>query len=359
MSVPDLPLHEPMFGLDDAARRRILGDGLGLLTAHHHASSPEYRAILDSMFPTWQDARSLEDLPFVPIGLFKRRSLTSIPASAVYKTVTSSGTGGTPSRVFLDRETASRQTRALSAIMSTVVGKERLPMLLVDTETVLTDRSSHTARAAGVAGLMGLGRKHVFLLDAEMEPRRERLEAFARDHAGERKTIFGFTYMVWRYLAEAFHDHGIDLSGSVLIHSGGWKQMESERVDNESFKARLRSSFGIESVVNFYGMAEQVGSVFIEGSDGLLHPSVLSDVIIRDPLTWEPQPIGAEGVVQVLSLVPGSYPGHSILTEDRGVIESVDDPSHGMGGKAFRILGRLPRSELRGCSDTFAAATRV
>lgn len=359
MSIPELPLDRSVFGLEESARRTLTFDGLRLLTEHHNSASPSYKAILNSMFPRWSTAENLEDLPFLPIGLFKRRSLTSIPNSEIYKTVTSSGTGGTPSRVFLDRETASRQTRALSAILSHVIGKERLPMLLVDTETVLTSRSSHTARAAGVAGLMGLGRRHVFLLDADMNPQQERLVAFAQEHTGMRTAIFGFTYMVWRYLEQCFSGQGIDLSGSTLIHSGGWKQMESERVDNDEFKARLHASFGIESVVNFYGMAEQVGSIFIEGPDGLLHPSLMSDVIIRDPRTWEPQPIGAEGVIQVLSIVPGSYPGHSILTEDRGVIESIDDPSHGMGGKAFRVLGRLPRSELRGCSDTFAAASGV
>ena len=162
--------------------------------------------------------------------------------------------------------------------------------------------------------------------------------------------------MVWQYLFREFGDAGIDLSRATLVHSGGWKQMESERVDNETFKRKLRDAFGLERVVNFYGMAEQVGSVFLEGSDGLLHASRMADVIVRNPDTWEEQPVGVPGVLQVLSMVPTSYPGHSILTEDRGVIESIDDPSHGWGGKAFRVLGRLPKAELRGCSDTFAAA---
>ena len=37
------------------------------------------------------------------------------------------------------------------------------------------------------------------------------------------------------------------------------------------------------------------------------------------------------------------------------MVETVDDPSVEHGGKAFRVLGRVPRAELRGCSDTYAS----
>jgi hypothetical protein len=355
----DLHLGDGLFGLSEQERRDYLTTTLNGLTLHHLNHSRGYRAIVEAMFPQWQPTDGVEGIPFLPVSLFKQTVVKSIPDADVFKTVTSSGTGGVPSRVFLDRETATRQTRALTSIMSHVLGPGRRPMLIIDTEAVLSDRSNRTARAAGVVGLMGLGRKHVFLLDDQIRPQEDRLEEFVRTYAGQPLLIFGFTYMVWQYLYQAFGSHGFDLSNAVLVHSGGWKQMESVRVDNDTFKRSLGNSFGIETVVNFYGMAEQVGSIFIEGEDGLLHPSILSDVIVRDPETWQPQPTGVEGVLQVLSVVPTSYPGHSLLTEDVGVIETIDDPRHRLGGKAFRVLGRLPKAELRGCSDTFAAGVHA
>jgi len=228
-------------------------------------------------------------------------------------------------------------------------------MLVIDSESILNDRTGRTARAAGVVGLMTLGRNHTFALDENMRPLAERIRHFATEHAGKPLLIFGFTFMVWKFLVQELADQKIDLSGATLVHSGGWKQMEAEKVDNDTFKQMLRQRFGIKQVINFYGMAEQVGSVYIEGDDGLLHPSAFADVIVRDPSTWKEVPVGQEGVIQVLSSVPTSYPGHSILTEDVGVIESVDADSNSLGGKAFRVVGRLPKSELRGCSDTFAA----
>jgi hypothetical protein len=318
------------------------------LTRHHMAGSREFRRIVAAMFPDWEDHPGLEGLPFVPVGLFKRRALTSVPAAEIFKTLSSSGTtGSTPSRVFLDRTTASRQTKALATIMQTVLGPQRRPMLIVDTDAILTDRENRTARAAGVVGMMNLGRHHTFLLDGEMRPQSDRLHDFLAAHGAQPILVFGFTFMVWEYLHNAFADAGVDLRTATVVHSGGWKQMEAARVDNDVFKRRLHDAFGITHVVNFYGMAEQVGSVFVEGEDGLLHPAAFADAIVRDPETWHALPPGEPGVLQVLSAVPTSYPGHSILTEDLGVMESN-------GG--FRVLGRVPKAELRGCSDTYASS---
>jgi hypothetical protein len=76
-------------------------------------------------------------------------------------------------------------------------------------------------------------------------------------------------------------------------------------------------------------------------------------VVIRDPHTWREQPIGEPGVIEVVSTLPRSYPGHVLLTEDLGVCHGIDDGD--WPGKRFSVLGRLPKAEARGCSDTAAA----
>ena len=168
--------------------------------------------------------------------------------------------------------------------------------------------------------------------------------------------IFGFTFMVWSYLYTLFEDGELDLSQAVLIHSGGWKKMEADRVDNEVFRAAFARRFNLSRIYNFYGFVEQIGSIFLEGEPGLLYPPNFTDVIIRDPETWEALPPGQPGVIQVVSLLPRSYPGHNVLTEDIGVVEIGDGGAEGRSGKAIRILGRVPKAELRGCSDVIAAA---
>ena len=352
-------LRPPFFGLNQQQRRERLEPVLTELTRFHCERSAGYRRVVDAMFPEWPSSTALKSLPWVPVGIFKRRVLKSVDDADVFKTITSSGTSGqTPSQVHVDRTTAKRQTKALTSIMGDVLGPGRRPMLVIDTDAILMDRTSRTARAAGVVGLMTLGRDHTFALDESMVPQLDRIVSFLERHDGESLLLFGFTFMVWQYLVGELANSGLDLSNATVIHSGGWKKMESERVDNAAFKAALFEHFGIRHVVNFYGMAEQVGSVFVEGADGLLHPPAFADVIVRDPITWDEVAPGITGVIQVLSAVPTSYPGHSILTEDLGVVENVDGPNS-FGGNAFRVVGRLPKSELRGCSDTFAAGDHV
>lgn len=60
-----------------------------------------------------------------------------------------------------------------------------------------------------------------------------------------------------------------------------------------------------------------------------------------------------KGLIQVVSMLPRSYPGHSLLTEDEGVLLGEDDCPCGRKGKYFKILGRIQNAEIRGCSDTY------
>ena len=343
------------FTLPQPTKEALLLDELAALTSHHAKRSPAYARVSTATAPG--PYRSLDDLPYLPVSLFKTHSLFSIDESDIFKVMTSSGTTGQAvSRIYLDRETAALQSRALTSIMTHILGGQRLPMLIVDTPNVVKNRAMFSARGAGVLGMLPFGRKHTYALDDEMRLNADSLRGFAAQFSGQPILIFGFTYMVWKYFLLELRDSGleIDLSRAVLIHSGGWKKLSDEAVGNDEFRAAFAGTTGLTRIHNFYGMVEQTGSVFVEGDDGFLYPPNFADVIIRDPVTWEPAPIGFPGVVEVLSVLPRSYPGHVLLTEDLGVVEGIGAPTSGWSGKQLRILGRVPRSELRGCSDTHA-----
>ena len=343
------------FTLPQASKEALLLAELALLTAHHAEANGGYARIAAQTAPG--PYLNLADLPYLPVSLFKTHTLRSIDESDVFKVMTSSGTTGQEvSRIYLDRQTADIQSRALTAIMTRVLGSTRMPMLIVDTPNVVRNREMFSARGAGVLGMLPFGRKHTYLLDDEMKLDPDVLRRFAEQWSGQPILIFGFTFMVWKYFLLALMDQGIeiDLSQAVLIHSGGWKKLTDEAVGNDEFRAAFETATGMTRIRNFYGMVEQTGSVFVEGDDGWLYPPNFADVIIRDPVTWEPTPHGTPGVVEVLSVLPRSYPGHVLLTEDLGVVDGVGTPESGWSGKRLRILGRVPRSELRGCSDTHA-----
>lgn len=348
-------LSWPVYDADRALKRSRLEPALQTLTRHHAAACEDYGRLLRAYGIALDAPMTLEQLPLLPVRVFKHRLLSSVSEDQVFKTLTSSGTTGqAPSRIVLDKLTAQRQTTALARIMQNFLGPARLPMLIIDHPGVIKDRLNFSARGAGILGLSTLGRQHVYALRDDMSLDLEAVRAFAERHRGQPKLAFGFTFMVWQYFAQALREAGeaVDLSGLVLIHSGGWKKLVDQAVDNATFKATLRQLLGEVRIHNFYGMVEQVGSVFVECEAGHLHAPAFADVIVRDPADWSALPAGRPGLLQVLSCLPYSYPGHSLLTEDRGVLLGEDNCSCGRLGRYFHVHGRLPRAELRGCSDT-------
>lgn len=353
--LPDIFDAAP-FALESAEKGRRLLVRVNELDLNHFANCSAYKNILTAYGRAPGSAARLEDVPFVPVRLFKELELKSVEDALVLKTLSSSGTTGqNPSRIFLDARTARLQTFALVRIMQSFLGKQRLPMIVIDHPGVIRDPASFSARGAGILGMMNFGGSPAYVLDDEtMEINVDRLSRTIEKNLGKPMLLFGFTFMVWKYFITSLEKNRrtLDLSGSVLVHSGGWKKLEDEAVDNSTFKHRLSAVTGISKVHNFYGMVEQVGSVYVECENGHLHAPAYSDIIIRNPYDWSPVPHGEQGLVQLISAIPESYPGHSVLSEDIGIVHGEDDCACGRKGKHFSILGRVPRAEVRGCSDT-------
>ena len=355
MTLDDL-IQRPQYSVPQQQKEAALLAELTRLSNHHRERSREYARLAEVLFPGSADPSSLAELPYLPVALFKERLLSSVSEKEVFKVLESSGTTAqTPSRIVLDIETARLQTVALSRVMASVLGANRLPMILVETPDLIRDRRQFNARAAGLLGMMNFGKNHFYALNTDLELLLPQLKEFLHHFGSEPFLIFGFTFLVWTRFYQPLADAGLDFSNGILIHSGGWKKLQEEAVSAADFRAALKRSMGLTKIYNFYGMVEQVGSVFLEGDDGYFYPPNFADVIVRDPYTYNELPIGETGVLEVISALPRSYPGHCLLTEDLGVIHAVDSSTSNRLGKAFSVLGRIPKAELRGCSDVIAA----
>lgn len=351
-------LSIPQFRREKAEKSESLLDGLTRLTRHHSAESPSYAQLVSALFPNTElPFSSLDQVPWLPVGLFKSHKLQSISDAEVATVLISSGTTGqSPSRIVLDKAASGLQRKALASIMGTLLGPRRLPMLILDAPSTIKGKDALSARGAGVLGMMTFGSAHTFAFDETLNLRTDAVREFLQRFGHAPFLIFGFTFLVWQGLIEQLPSKDFDFSNGTLVHSGGWKKLIERSVSDAVFKEKLRLQTGLKRIHNFYGMVEQIGGVFLEGDDGLLYPPDFSDLLIRDPLTLEVLPHGSPGIIQVMSLLPRSYPGHSILTEDMGVIEHEDAPHSSRRGKGFRVLGRVPKVELRGCSDVLATA---
>ena len=351
--INEIITKEP-FSLSKNEKSVLFNNAINSLTNFHYQNCSKYKSILDALKYNQDVFYDFDQCPYLPVRLFKDYKLVSVEKKFVSKTLNSSGTSGQEvSKIFLDKENASRQTKVLSKIISSVLGNKRLPMLIIDSESVIKNRKIFSARSAGIIGFSMFGKDVTYALDKNMRLDIKKINDFSERHKNKEVIIFGFTYIIWKNFVKHILDNNVKLKRleGFMLHGGGWKKLLDEAVDNQQFKTNILDVCGIKNVINYYGMIEQTGSIFFECSEGYLHCSIFSDIIIRRN-DFSICNYNENGLVQLISLLPTSYPGHNILTEDLGRIIGNDDCKCGRLGKYFVIHGRAEKAEIRGCSDT-------
>src|SRR5574344_1884453 len=355
MIVEDL-FKIPPYGIKQSDKDKIITPILLNLLKEHSECCSSYRNILDKLEFISSSVTTLSDLPFIPVRLFKDYDLLSVPKEKVIKVLTSSGTSSQKlSKIYLDALNAYTQNKTLNYIISSFIGKKRLPLLLLDSPMVKKDRSMYSARGAGIIGFSLFGRNIEYALDDEMKVQVDKVASFLESHKDQTILMFGYTYMIWKFVVRALEDRNISFKNNniIMFHIGGWKKLKNEAVDALEFNQKVKIIFGNVEVYNYYGMAEQLGSVFVQCEHGHFHCSNYSDVIIRRSFDFSEANVGEKGLIELVSVLPTSYPGHAILTEDEGEILGIDDCPCGRKGKYFKIHGRVKNAEVRGCSDTY------
>jgi len=349
-------LETKPYSLAKKEKKAFLDDKLKGLTRYHYHHCSQYKSMLDSAGFDIKSYSGYEEIPFLPVRLFKLHDLFSVEKETISKTMTSSGTTGQQvSKIYVDKETSMDQTKALTNIVMSVLGSKRSPMIILDTPSVLKDRKMFSARGAGILGFSPFGTKRIYAFNEDMTLDLENLQNFIKENKNSKIFLFGFTFMIYQHFVKEIISRNLDieLSNAILIHGGGWKKLESEAISSSEFKKTLKNLCGLDRVYDYYGMVEQTGSIYMECDQGHLHASVYSDIIIRNPVDFSESKMGEKGIIQTLSVLPKSYPGHSLLTEDEGRLLGEDDCACGRKGKYFEVLGRVKDAEIRGCSDTY------
>ena len=341
------------FSLNKEKKNILFKKIMTKLTQHHYSNSKEYKKILDFLNFNCKNISNLEKIPFLPVRLFKQFHLKSINQKKVFKVLLSSGTSGNnPSKIYLDKENANVQSKVLNKIIETILNKERLPMLIVDQNPRLIDRSRLSAKMAAIYGFSIFGKNHTYLLDKNGNINYKTLNDFLLKFGSQKFFIFGFTSSVYESLIKKLSKKMLrsNFINGILLHGGGWKKMENIKVTNKSFKQKLWKKIRLKNIYNYYGLIEQTGSIFLECKCGYFITSNFSDILIRDK-NFNILQNGNRGFIQLFSLLPTSYPGHSILTEDIGEIVQKNNCNCSLNGKRFLVHGRIKEAEIRGCSD--------
>lgn len=327
-----------------------------VLVRHHREMCEFYDRFLSAYNFNSDLKFDYRKLPSLPVEIFKNLKISSVESEKIITKLTSSGTSGrNVSQIYIDRKTALRQSIALNKIITNFLGNYKRPMIVIDSEEYGEKSSTLTARSAGIIGFSQISSDTIFVLDKNYKLNIDRLFTFLDKHRGKEILIFGFTFLIfYNFLSELVEiGKKLDLQNSILVHGGGWKKLKNRSVGEDAFKEKILNVCNIRRVYDYYGMAEQTGSIYFDCEYGHKHASIFSDILIRNSLDFSEAPIGEVGLIQTLSIIPTSYPGHSLLTADQGVIIGIDDCPCGRLGKYFKVLGRVARAEVRGCSDAY------
>ena len=135
-------------------KKKIYADMLSELTDSHRNRCLIYDRCCSALGDMSGSQRREEEIPMVPVSMFKEMELRSIPTGAVFKTVTSSGTTGQKtSKIVLDERTAAWQQQTLQRIMADFIGEKRIPMLIIDAPNVLGTVFRERSRDSGIFDL--------------------------------------------------------------------------------------------------------------------------------------------------------------------------------------------------------------
>lgn len=304
----------------------------------------------------------LSEITFIPVTMFKEFDLLTCSKDDIVRILNSSATtSGKPSKIYLDKATSILQSQALISTLKNFLGINRRPMLIIDSNQANSKTAILSARGAAIRGVSSFASKLTYVMDKQNDDlviNMDRLKDFENKYKDREILVYGFTYIIWSKFVKTLREEGITLSlpKMKLLHSGGWKKLTHEKVTKEEFTRLTAESFGTstKNIIDFYGMVEQVGVVFIDCQCGYKHVPDFADVIIRDFNTLEEVKLGGSGMIEVISILGSSYPSQAILTEDIGKFIGVDDCKCGRKGKYFKFESRVEKSETRGCGDTFA-----
>lgn len=284
-----------------------------------------YREYLGLIGCDAQSVRSVEQIPFLPIGTFKWRDVYcgSEPAEIVF---TSSSTGGsTPSRHPM--RALSLYEAAFRAAFRTFYGEPScwslyalLPNYLEREGSSLVYMADRLIRDCGRGGFY-LHDHDKLLADMAADPKP--------------KILLGVSYALWE-LAEKYAPK---LENTIVMETGGMKGRREE-LPKEEFHRILCRAFGVETIHSEYGMAELTSQAYSTGGGIFRTPSWMRVFTrdINDPFDlFGPNERGGINIIDLANRYSCAF----IQTEDVG--RTFDDGS-------FSVEGRIDHTDIRGCN---------
>ena len=273
---------------------------------------------------------AVEDIPFLPIELFKSHTVYCGAQPPQHIFTSSATSGATPAHHFV---------ADLGIYEESFTRCFRLFIGPPERYTILALLPSYLERQ---------GASLVYMVDALMKQSGASENGFylhnhtqlyhrlttLRDR-GVRTLLFGVSFALLDFLAH----HTVDFPDLEVIETGGMKGRGREYT-RTGLHQKISRGFGTGRVFSEYGMAELLSQAYAKGGDRFNTPPWMRVYIrdLHDPGHY--LSCGQKGGINIIDLA-NKYSCSFIETQDLG----IGHPDH-----SFEVLGRIPHSDLRGCN---------
>lgn len=295
-----------------------------------YAENKVYRAFADALRVDPTAVNSVASIPFIPVSFFKNHDVVSgsFQPAAVFESSGTTQTGN--SRHIVKSLDLYKQSFmkgfelfygpvkewCILGLLPSYLERENSSLVVMVDE--LVKQSGHPASG-------------FYLYDhASLTALIEKNES-----SGQKTLLIGVTFALLD-LAETFK---ANLQHTTIMETGGMKGRRKE-ITRSEVHDHLKNAWGLSEIHSEYGMSELLSQAYSHGN-GIFNCPPWMKIILRD----EDDPLAIEtstkdGLINVIDLA-NIYSCSFIATDDIGKLHP---------GGSFEVLGRMDRSDVRGCS---------
>ena len=292
--------------------------------------NPVYKDFLGRIGVSPHQVSSLQDIPFLPISLFKHKQIVTGKFQP-QKVFQSSGTTQQVRSQHLVRDLGFYLKTAQRIFEHYYGPLEQFNLIALLPNYVQQGQSSLVAMVDHFIKATKSRYSGFYLNDMAALP-----DKLARLDQNDNRTIllWGVSFALLD-LAELGQ---LSLPRLLVMETGGMKGRRKELTRAELHE-RLKYSFNVNQISSEYGMAELTAQAYAPANGWFSGPSWMKVLTRKIDDPWSYTAEGRTGVLNIIDL-SNLHSCAFVATEDLGTIQ----------GSQFQVLGRMDNSEVRGCS---------
>lgn len=288
-----------------------------------------YRDFCDLLKTNPRKVESLEDIPFLPIEIFKTHKVIAknLPAETVF--VSSGTTGQITSRHYVAHTDLYEQSfikaftsvygpvsdYAILALLPSYLERKGSSLIYMVNDLIEQTENIHSG----------------FYLN-EMEELTQKIHYL--EEKKQKTILIGVSYA----LLDLIEQNQFHLKNTIVMETGGMKGRRREMI-KEELHSILKSGFGVDRIHSEYGMTELLSQAYSTG-DGIFNTPLWMRILTRDTEDATTYITGQTGGINVIDLA-NLYSCAFIATQDLGKV---------FPDNSFEVLGRFDTSDIRGCN---------